>query len=99
MKALPDQESKQIYRGKLFIKKTVLFLINVEEPLIDEETLNSSSTMLPLDNANGGVFNIETFVPLPTEFDSYVLEREFNFIPAYSSLDIGGGNQTIGIGI
>lgn len=95
LRALPNQQSNQIYKGKIFIKKTILFIINVEEQLIDEKTLNSSSSMLPLDNTNGGVFNIDTFVSLPPELNTYVLEREFNFIPTFSSLDIGGGNQVI----
>ncbi len=95
VKALPNQESKQIYKGKIFIRKAVLGFIIIHEDLIDQKTLNSSSSMLPLDNANGGVYNIDTFVTLPPEFNSYVLEREFNFIPTFSSLDIGGGNQTI----
>ena len=95
VKALPNQESKQIYKGKIFIKKTILFLINVEEPLIDQKTLNSASTMLPLDNANGGIYNIETFIALPSNLNQYVLQNQFNFIPTYSSLDIGGGNEII----
>lgn len=94
-KALPNQQVQQIYKGKIFIRKAVLGFIIIHEDLIDQKTLNSSSSMLPLDNANGGVYNIDTFVTLPPEFYSYVLQREFNFIPAYSSLDIGGGNQTI----
>ncbi|MFD2726606.1 hypothetical protein [Hyunsoonleella rubra] len=93
LKALPNQQSKQIYKGKIFIEKTILFLITVQEPLIDEETLNSSSNMLPLDNAGGGIYNIDTFVVLPPEMDAYVLEREFNFVPTYSSLyQCGSGN-------
>lgn len=95
LKALPDQQSLQIYKGKIFIKKTVLFFINVEEQLIDQKTLNSSSSMLALDNASGGIIDIETFQELPAEFDPFVEQTTFNFIPTYSSLDIGSGNQTI----
>ncbi|MFP4847091.1 hypothetical protein [Winogradskyella sp. PE311] len=97
LRALPSQQSKQIYKGKIFIEKTILFLVDVEEPLIDEERLNSLSSMLPLDNASGGIFDLEGFANLPQELDQYVLERQFNFIPTYSSLDIGGGTQTISI--
>ncbi|MBC2846292.1 T9SS type A sorting domain-containing protein [Winogradskyella flava] len=97
LRALPSQQSKQIYKGKIFIEKTILFLVDVEEPLIDEERLNSLSSMLPLDNASGGIFDLEGFANLPQELDQYVLERQFNFIPTYSSLDIGSGTQTIGI--
>lgn len=92
---MPSLQSKQIYKGIIYIKKTILFLINVNEPLIDEETLNSSSTMLALDNANGGIYDIETFAELPSQFAQYVYQKQFNFIPTYSSLDVGSGNEAI----
>lgn len=95
LKALPSLQSKQIYRGRIYIRKTILFLINVNEPLIDEKTLNSTSTMLALDNSNGGIYDIETFAEIPTQFAQYVIQRRFNFIPTYSSLDIGRGNVAI----
>ena len=95
LKALPSLQSKQIYKGRIYIKKTILYVINVNEPLINEKTLNSSSTMLSLDNANGGIYDIETFAEIPSQFAQYVLQRRFNFIPTYSSLDIGRGNVAI----
>lgn len=95
LRALPSLRSRRIYRGRLYIKKTILFFITVHEPLIDEERVNSGSNMLALDNANGGIYNIENLAPLPSQFDQYVLQRRFNFIPAYSSLDVGSGNVTI----
>ncbi|WP_445738346.1 hypothetical protein [Mariniflexile sp.] len=54
--------------------------------------------MLPLDNANGGIYDINALVPLPPVIQGFLVEDQFNFIPTFSSLDIGGGNQTIGIG-
>lgn len=95
LRALPSLQSRQIYRGRIYIKKTILFFITVHEPLIDEEAVNSSSNMLALDNANGGIYDIENFAKLPVEFEQYVLQKRFNFIPAYSSLDVGSGNVTI----
>lgn len=95
LRALTSLQSKQIYRGRIYIKKTILFLVTVHEPLIDEETVNSSSSMLALDNANGGIYDIDNFAELPAEFEQYVQQRRFNFIPAYSSLDVGSGNETI----
>ncbi|MFK5959185.1 MAG: hypothetical protein QM495_10010 [Lutibacter sp.] len=94
-KGLPNQEAKQIYNGQIFISKTILGLFTVHEPLIDEKRLNSSSTMLAMDNASGGIYDIENFADLPNDFDEYILQRKFNFIPTYSSLNISGGNQTI----
>lgn len=95
LKSLPNQQSKQIYKGKIYIKKKVLWVINVEEHFITPRTLNSKSSMLPLDNAGGGIYDIEMFADLPSELDDYILQRKFNFIPTYSSLDISGGNQNI----
>lgn len=95
MRALPNQQSQQIYEGKLYIKKKVLGFINIEEPLINEKTLNSTVSMLPLDNIGGGVYDIAKLVSLPPELSNYILEPRFNFIPTYSSLDIGSGLQTI----
>ena len=95
VKALPSLQAKQIYRGRIYIRKTILFLITVNEPLINEKTINSTASMLALDNSNGGIYDIETFAEIPTQFAQYVIQRRFNFIPIYSSLDIGRGNVTI----
>lgn len=95
LRALPSLQSRQIYNGQIYIEKTILFLIDVREPLIDKESLNSGSNMLALDNANGGIFDIENFADLPDGFEEFVLQSRFNFIPIYSSLDVGSGNGTI----
>lgn len=96
VKSLPNQQSKEIYHGDVFISKTILFAITVHEQIINDESLNSQPSMLPLDNASGGIYDVENFVGnLPASFNNYILEREFNFVPTYSSLNVGGGNQTI----
>ncbi|QTE24161.1 hypothetical protein [Polaribacter cellanae] len=51
--------------------------------------------MLAIDNANGGVYDIENFAELPNELHEYIQQRQFNFVPTYSSLNISGGNQII----
>lgn len=55
LRALPSKQEKKIYSGKIYVEKKILFLIDVEEDLIDRETVYSSSSMLALDNANGGI--------------------------------------------
>ncbi len=95
LRALPSQQSREIYKGRIFIEKKILFLITVHEPLIDEERVYSNSNMLALDNANGGIFDIENFADLPAELEPFVLQQSFGFIPIYSSLDLGRGNATI----
>jgi pimeloyl-ACP methyl ester carboxylesterase len=95
LRALPNQQAQQVYNGKIYIKKNVLGLINVEEQLINQKTVNATSTMLALDNAAGGVYDIERFITLPANMDDYLLETRFSFIPMFSSLDIGSGTQPI----
>jgi len=96
VKSLPNQETKEVYHGDIFISKTILWVITVHEQIIDDVSLNSQSSMLPLDNASGGIYDIDNFISnLPPDFNSYLLQRKFNFIPTYSSLNIGGGNQNI----
>tara|TARA_R110000765_G_scaffold290688_2_gene386615 strand:- start:197 stop:652 length:456 start_codon:yes stop_codon:yes gene_type:complete len=65
VKALPNQEVKQIYDGDVFISKTVLWTITIHESIIDELDFNSQSTMLPLDNSSGGIYDVESFTTLP----------------------------------
>lgn len=95
VKALPNQESKEIYKGEIFISKTILGIFTVHEHLMDRLTLNSQSSMLPLDNVSGGIYDIDNFINLPSTFNSYLLQRKFSFIPTFSSLNISGGNQSI----
>lgn len=74
----------------------MLWLINVEEPIIGEKTINSTSSMLPIDNSGGGVYDINQFIGgLPSNLTQFIKEQRFNFVPTYSSLDIGNGAQPI----
>lgn len=50
---------------------------------------------MPLDNASGGIYDIDNFTTLPSSLNSSIVQRRFSFIPTFSSLNIGGGNQTI----
>ncbi|MHB0756544.1 hypothetical protein [Polaribacter sp. M15] len=95
VKSLPNQEVKQIYNGEIFISKTILWSITVHEPLIDEYSVNSEANMLPLDNASGGIYDVENFSELPDNIANSFTQRTFNFVPTYSSLNIGDGTQTI----
>lgn len=95
VKALPNQEVKQIYNGDIYIKKTILFAITIHEQLMDDKKFYSQSSMLPLDNASGGIYDIDNFAKLPSNLNSSIVQRRFSFIPTFSSLNIGGGNQTI----
>ncbi len=96
LNALPDKQVQRIYRGKLYVSKKILFAINVNLTITDK-ALNSASYMLPLDNAPGGIYDIENF-DVPTDVAGIPLnfkQKRFNFVPVTSSLDVGRGSQTI----
>jgi hypothetical protein len=88
--ALRNQTSSEIYKFKLSIKKKILFLINVNLVLIDK-SYSSNSSFLPLDNSAGGIYDIGQLGGLPVT----VAINRFSFVPTYSALDVGGGNQPI----
>ncbi|MGB5982646.1 MAG: hypothetical protein WBG46_10940 [Nonlabens sp.] len=93
--ALPSQEFKRIYNGRVYVKKQLLGFIDINEDIMERGAFHSLNTMLPLDSANGGVYDIETFASIPSSFENSVLESRFSFIPVYSSLDVGQGNVSI----
>lgn len=95
LRALPANQTLRIYKGGVYIKKKVLFLINIEEPLMAEKSTYSTSDMLPLDNAGGGIYDVNDFATLPPAAAPYILQRRFDFVPTYSSLDIGSNSQPI----
>ena len=89
--ALPNQTSQRIYKGKLYIKRKILGIININI-ILSDLSMNSSPSFLPLDNSVGGVYDIDEWAPgvnLPFKI------KRFAFIPTFSSLDIGGGTQAI----
>ena len=91
LNALPNQTSQRIYYGELYVRKKILWTINVNITLFSK-SFGSDPSYLPLDNAGGGVRDIEDIASnLPIALNM----TRFSFIPTYSALDIGGGTQTI----
>jgi hypothetical protein len=89
--ALPDQSAQRIYYGEVYLRKKILWTINVNISLFSK-AFNSDPSYLPLDNSSGGINDIRgTVGSLPIPFNI----TRFNFMPTFSSLDIGGGTQTI----
>ncbi|MEM1406719.1 MAG: DNRLRE domain-containing protein [Bacteroidota bacterium] len=99
VRALPDQSSQRVYYSRLYTKKKILFAITVRTTLFEKE-FNSNSSMLPLDNGSGGVYDIEelgvNIATLPPEVQ--LNEPRFGFVPTYSALDMGEGDATIQTG-
>jgi len=84
---LKNQTVSRVYKGKVYIRKKILFLIPVDITL-EDKTLNSESYMLPLDGAPGGMFNISDFannLPFPS---TAIKQSKFCFIPTGSSLGL-----------
>jgi hypothetical protein len=88
--ALPNQTNQRLYYGRIYVRRKILGLININITL-SQQSLNSDPSFLPLDNTEGGVYDIDAWGTINLPFKI----KRFNFIPAYSSLDIGGGSQPI----
>lgn len=104
--AVPKTGSKEIYRGDIYSKKKILFVINVSNYFVKCHA-QSTTNMLPLDNAPGGVYDLENFGfdpaiiqnSLPSFFQGYVqttvLQPRFCFVPTVSSLAINNPSANI----
>lgn len=99
VRAVPSSGTQEIYRGDIYSKKKILWVINVKNYFIKCH-VNSFAGMLPLDNAPGGVYDVNEFGidpnlisnQLPSFFNGYVtsslLQPRFCFIPTVSSLAV-----------
>lgn len=97
IRAVPFSGTQEIYRGDIYSKKTLLWLINVKTYFV-KCRVSSNTGMLALDNAPGGAYDIREFgideddieSQLPSFFAGYInaqiLEDRFCFIPTVSSL-------------
>ncbi|WP_422355362.1 T9SS type A sorting domain-containing protein [Roseivirga pacifica] len=94
-KAVPNQQSKRIYKGKIEIEREILFLINVTSTVTDK-SLFSNTSMLPYDSSSGGAFDLEELADLDDlPLASQLVNPRFAFVPTTSALDVGGGSTTL----
>lgn len=97
LNALPSEQSRRVYKGRLFIQKSILGLFTLSSSITEEE-FNSESDMLPLDSSPGGIFDIANVAELPDEILGVPLEfnhERFSFVPTTSALDIGQDGRNI----
>jgi hypothetical protein len=106
IRAVPISGTQEIYRGDVFSKKKVLGLINVKNYFISSH-INSTTTMLPLDNSPGGKYDVNQFgldpniiaAGLPNFFQGYIqastLQPQFCFVPTVSSLAINNPQSNL----
>ncbi len=101
-KAFPSTGTANIYNGKLTYEKTLLWLLPIRR-ILSQKSFNSVGNLF-LDNYPGGVnpvgidfmgSNYESNVLIYYNYD-VSFNPNFDFIPATSALDIGGGNTTLG---
>jgi len=85
--ALPDKKVSKIYEGRAYYKKTILWLIPVTVDLT-KKSMNSTSDMLPIDGAPGGLYDIERMMNLDSTIMQYVVQKRFCFVPTVSALGL-----------
>jgi hypothetical protein len=92
--ALPNNSEKTVYNGRVYIKKKLLWFIPVTID-ITNVTLNSTSDMLAVDGAPGGLYDVNKF-GLSSEMRKYVLQTQFCFIPTVSALGLSNWENLLG---
>ena len=103
-KAYPLNSTSQIYKGRMFFKKRVLWFIPVEVNLTNKSAY-AQSDKLPYDFYHGGQLDadLSDFSMGNVNIDNWLgsvninieTQNSFDFIPTPSSLDLGSGNTTL----
>lgn len=91
LNSLPDQSNQRVYKGKLTIKKKILFIIDINITIFDK-SFNAPSNYLPIDNNGGGLRDLSE---LTGKLPFSLKQTRFSFVPTFSALDIGGGLQPV----
>lgn len=75
-----------VYSGSLKFHKKILWLINTSTTLTSA-TLRTEVGMIPIDGMAGGVLDLESYLDdIPAEFQEFVKQPKFCFIPRGSAL-------------
>ena len=94
-KALPNRSVQNIYDGRIYIKKKILWLIPVEVN-ITHKTLNSTNDMLPVDGAPGGSYDVSHF-GVGGSYSKYLKQSSFCFIPTVSAIGLSNWKDRLTI--
>ena len=90
--ALSNQTNSRIYKGKVYLKKKLLWLISVDIVLTD---LPVNASGLPLDGAPGGLYSMDA-MGLSIDFlEKSIKQRSFCFIPTVSALALSDWNTKL----
>jgi hypothetical protein len=83
--AAPNRASTPVYSGALYIKKKILWIININISL-SSRSLNSNTNIYPVDGAPGGIYDLSIITnSLPADM---VKVDKFTFIPTVSALGL-----------
>ncbi|OAV71883.1 hypothetical protein Barb4_00324 [Bacteroidales bacterium Barb4] len=93
--SLPSSGTAQVYKGKAYIRKKVLWFIKLDVILTEKE-VKSNSVMLPVDGAPGGIYNIGDIAEdLPKDISNGIKQQYFCFIPTVSALALTDWNTRL----
>ncbi len=105
--SVPSSGTARIYQGDIYVKRSLFWgLLNITSYILRCNS-NSSSEMLPLDNAPGGRYDFEAFgvnlnninAQLANSRLEYVrataLQSTFSFVPTVSSLALSNPQQNL----
>ncbi len=104
--AVPATGTTLIFKGNVYIKRKILFIANSTSYIL-KCNVNSTSDMLPLDNAPGSKYDITLFgvnansvnAQLQSQIGSWVSlnvnQKQFCFVPTVSSLALTNAQQNL----
>jgi len=75
-----------VYHGRVYIRKKIFWFIKVNVD-ITNQNFNSTSTMIPIDGASGGIYDINKMTDLSKLPKGTVInQKQFCFVPTVSAL-------------
>ncbi len=86
IKSIKGNSENSIYSGRVQFKKKIFWLIN-STVNITRYSHHSKKDMLPIDNAQGGIYDLR-ILKLPSNILSHVRQEKFCFVPTVSALSI-----------
>lgn len=98
--AQPLNTTEILYKGRLTLRKRVLWVININANLTNR-SVNSNSSILPFDYYHGGEYRLPSINiggisgVLGSAGVNLSMENTFNFIPTPSALDIRRGSNSL----
>ncbi len=105
--ATPNGGSSRVYQGDMYIKRQLFWGLFNSTSYIIKCHANATADMLAIDNAPGGVYDIEQFginidtinkqlhQKLGSWINASVLQKSFCFVPTVSSLAVSNPQQNL----